>query len=138
MVKVSVNRFGCIGCLVIRAAICSPLGKVEIVAINHSFIDLNCIVYMFQYDFTHGKFNGTVKAEKGKLASKGLVKDIVGYTMDQVISCDFNSNSHSSTFDTRTGIALNDNFVKFISWCDNVYSYSNRIVDLMDYMYSRE
>jgi glyceraldehyde 3-phosphate dehydrogenase len=71
MVKVGVNRFGCIGCLVTRTAVCSPHGKVEIVAINDSFIDLNYIVYMFQYDSTHSKFNGTVKAENGKLVING-------------------------------------------------------------------
>jgi glyceraldehyde 3-phosphate dehydrogenase len=67
MVEVGVNGFGRAGRLVTRAAICSPLDKVEIVAINDPFIDLNYMVYVFQSDSTHGKFNGTVKAENGKL-----------------------------------------------------------------------
>ncbi|XP_045309552.1 glyceraldehyde-3-phosphate dehydrogenase-like [Leopardus geoffroyi] len=69
MVKVGVNRFGCIGRLVTRAAFNS--GKVDIVAMNDPFIDLNDMVYMSQSDSTHGKFHGTVKAENGKLVING-------------------------------------------------------------------
>lgn len=69
MVKVGVNGFGCIGPLVTRAAFNS--GKVDIAAINDPFIDFNCMVYMSQYDSTHGKFIGTVKAENGKLVTNG-------------------------------------------------------------------
>ncbi|XP_075468795.1 glyceraldehyde-3-phosphate dehydrogenase [Ascaphus truei] len=65
MVKIGVNGFGRIGRLVTRAAFNS--GKVQVVAINDPFIDLEYMVYMFKYDSTHGRFKGTVKAEKGKL-----------------------------------------------------------------------
>ncbi|KAB0399256.1 hypothetical protein E2I00_005286, partial [Balaenoptera physalus] len=230
-------RFGRIGRLVTRAAFNS--GKVDIVAINDPFIDLHYMVYMFQYDSTHGKFHGTVKAENGKLvingkaitifqerdpanikwgdagaeyvvestgvfttmekagahlkggakrviisapsadapmkltgmafrvptpnvsvvdltcrlekpakyedikkmvkqAADGPLKGILGYTEDQVVSCDFNSDTHSSTFDAGAGIALNDHFVKLISWYDNEFGYSHRVVDLMVHMASKE
>jgi glyceraldehyde 3-phosphate dehydrogenase len=71
MVNVTVNSFGRIGRLVTRAAFCSASGKVEIITIKNPFIDLNCMVYMFQYDSTHGKFNDTVKAENEKLVING-------------------------------------------------------------------
>uniref|UniRef100_H0XI00 Glyceraldehyde-3-phosphate dehydrogenase n=1 Tax=Otolemur garnettii TaxID=30611 RepID=H0XI00_OTOGA len=68
-VKVRVNGFGHIGPVVNRAAFIS--GKVDTVTINDPFIDLNYMVYMFQYDSIHGKFHGPVKAENGKLVING-------------------------------------------------------------------
>ena len=69
MVKIGVDRFDCIGLMVTWAAF--YCGKVDAVAINDPFIDLNYMVYMFQYDSTHGKFKGVVKAENGKLVING-------------------------------------------------------------------
>ncbi|KAL1791667.1 Glyceraldehyde-3-phosphate dehydrogenase [Sigmodon hispidus] len=69
MVNIRVNGFGRIGHLVTRAAFQND--KVNVVAINNPFIDLNYMIYMFQYDSTHGKFNRTVKAENGELIING-------------------------------------------------------------------
>ncbi|XP_048185597.1 glyceraldehyde-3-phosphate dehydrogenase, testis-specific [Perognathus longimembris pacificus] len=73
-----------------------------------------------------------------KEAAKGPMAGILAYTEDLVVSTDFLGNTHSSIFDAKAGIALNDNFVKLISWYDNEYGYSHRVVDLLRYMYSRE
>lgn len=69
-----------------------------------------------------------------KAASEGELKGILGYTEDEVVSNDFLSDSHSSIFDAKAGISLNENFVKLISWYDNEFGYSCRVVDLVRYM----
>ncbi len=69
-----------------------------------------------------------------KKASEGELKGILGYTADAVVSTDFTSDPHTSIFDEKAGIALNDNFVKIVSWYDNEWGYSNKVVDLICYM----
>jgi len=69
-----------------------------------------------------------------KEASETTMKGIMGYTEDQVVSTDFVGDSRSSIFDANAGISLNNNFVKLISWYDNEWGYSHRVVDLISYI----
>lgn len=65
-----------------------------------------------------------------KKASEGDLKGILGYTEDEVVSSDFIHDCRSSIFDAKAGISLNKNFCKLVSWYDNEWGYSNRLVDL--------
>ena len=71
-----------------------------------------------------------------KKASEGELKGILDYTEDAVVSSDFIGDPHTSIFDAKAGIALTDTFVKVVSWYDNEWGYSNKVVDLIEYMYS--
>ena len=83
----------------------------------------------------------TVKTEKStsyeeickkmKEASEGSLKGILGYTEDEVVSSDFIHDEASSVFDAGSGIGLSDTFFKLVSWYDNEWGYSNRVVELL-------
>jgi len=66
-----------------------------------------------------------------KEASEGELKGILGYTDEEVVSSDFITDSHSSIFDSKAGIGLNSNFFKVVSWYDNEWGYSSRMIDLI-------
>ncbi|MDD4297139.1 MAG: type I glyceraldehyde-3-phosphate dehydrogenase [Ruminiclostridium sp.] len=69
-----------------------------------------------------------------KDASENELKGILGYTEDMVVSSDFIGDARTSIFDAKAGIPLNDNFIKVISWYDNEWGYSNKVVDLITHM----
>merc|ERR1712235_117118 len=73
-----------------------------------------------------------------KNASEGKLKGILGYTQDMVVSCDFNGSNFSSIYDSKACLQLNNQFVKLFSWYDNENGYSNRVVDLVRVMASKE
>jgi len=89
----------------------------------------------------------TVRIEKGasyetvcaalKKASEGPLKGVLGYTEDEVVSMDFRGCPLSSIVDAKAGIGLNDNFLKLISFYDNEFGYSNRVVDLAAYVHEQ-
>ena len=66
-----------------------------------------------------------------KEASEGELKGILGYTEDEVVSEDFKGDPRTSIFDAKAGIALSNNFVKVVSWYDNEWGYSNKLIDLV-------
>ncbi|KAG9517771.1 glyceraldehyde-3-phosphate dehydrogenase, partial [Aureobasidium melanogenum] len=86
----------------------------------------------------------TARLEKGasyetikkaiKEASEGELKGILGYTEDDIVSSDMCGANESSIFDAKAGISLNDNFVKLVSWYDNEWGYSRRVLDLLAYI----
>ena len=70
-----------------------------------------------------------------KSACETDLKGIMDWTDEALVSSDFIHNPHTSIFDVKAGIALNDNFVKLVSWYDNEWGYSNKVVDLIEHMY---
>jgi glyceraldehyde 3-phosphate dehydrogenase len=92
-----------------------------------SVVDLTC---RLEKPASYEEIKATMKAASETPELKG----IVGYTEDAVVSSDFIGDSHSSVFDAGSGISLNDNFVKLVSWYDNEWGYSNRMCDLANHV----
>lgn len=72
-----------------------------------------------------------------KKASENELKGILGYTEDAVVSNDFLSDPRTSIFDAEAGIMLSPTFVKVVSWYDNEWGYSTKVVELIEYMASK-
>mmetsp|Transcript_8286 Transcript_8286/g.19873 ORF Transcript_8286/g.19873 Transcript_8286/m.19873 type:complete len:297 (-) Transcript_8286:90-980(-) len=88
-----------------------------------SVVDLTC---RLKKETTYEEICAKVKA-----ASEGPMKGVLGYTEDAVVSTDFVGDEHSSIFDAGAGIMLSPTFVKLVSWYDNEWGYSYRVVDLV-------
>ncbi|KAK9063505.1 hypothetical protein SSX86_017375 [Deinandra increscens subsp. villosa] len=82
---------------------------------------------------TYEQVKAAIKEE-----SEGKLKGILGYVDEDVVSTDFIGDSRSSIFDAKAGIALNDNFLKLVSWYDNEWGYSSRVIDLIRHIASVE
>ncbi|KAK9741281.1 hypothetical protein RND81_03G094500 [Saponaria officinalis] len=93
---------------------------------NVSVVDLTC---RLQKSATYDDIKAAVK-----FASEGPLNGILGYTEDDVVSNDFVGDSRSSIFDAKAGIALSSSFVKLVTWYDNEWGYSNRVLDLIKHM----
>jgi len=100
--------------------------------LNVSAVDLTC-----RKDKAPGKDEDSaysaIKAAMKK-ASEGELMGILGYTEDNVVSSDFNHDPRTSIFDAGAGIMLNSNFAKIVSWYDNEWGYSNKVLDLIVHM----
>merc|ERR1712241_1096970 len=91
-----------------------------------SVVDLTCALEK------PAKYDDIVAAVKE--AAAGPMKNILDWTDEEVVSTDFVTCGASSIFDVGAGISLTDTFVKLVSWYDNEWGYSNRLVDLAIYM----
>jgi glyceraldehyde 3-phosphate dehydrogenase len=94
--------------------------------IDVSVVDLTCRLEK------PASYEAIKKAMKD--ASEGSMKGILAYTEDEVVSSDFIGDPHTSIFDAKAGISLNDNFVKIVAWYDNEWGYSTKVLELIEYM----
>lgn len=93
---------------------------------NVSVVDLTCRI---EKGASYDEIKATIKK-----ASETTLKGILAYTEDAVVSSDMNGHNASSIFDAAAGISLNNNFVKLVSWYDNEWGYSRRVLDLLAYI----
>ena len=92
--------------------------------VDVSVVDLTC---RLEKAASYDEIKAAMKA-----ASEGELKGVLAYTEDDVVSQDFVGEVHTSNFDAKAGIALNDNFVKLVAWYDNEWGYANRLVELTE------
>ncbi len=87
------------------------------------------VVFRLQKEASYDEIKAAVKE-----AAEGEMKGILGYTEEEVVSSDFLGDARTSIFDAKAGIALNKNFVKLVSWYDNEWGYSNKVLELILHM----
>ncbi|KAI5299027.1 hypothetical protein KEM55_002656 [Ascosphaera atra] len=97
---------------------------------NVSVVDLTCRT---EKAVTYDQIKAAVKA-----ASEGPLKGVLGYSEDALVSSDLNGDNHSSIFDAAAGIALNEHFIKLVSWYDNEWGYSRRCLDLLAFVAEKD
>ena len=100
--------------------------------LNVSVVDLTCRLEKAPGADAESAY-AAIKA-KMKQASEGDLKGILGYTEEEVVSSDFNHDKRTSIFDAGAGIMLNPTFVKVVSWYDNEWGYSSKLVDMIVHM----
>jgi glyceraldehyde 3-phosphate dehydrogenase len=100
--------------------------SLRVPTLDVSVVDLTC---RLDKPATYDEIKAAVKA-----AADGELKGVMGYTEDDVVSSDFVHEKRTSVFDAKAGIALNANFVKLVSWYDNEWGYSNKVLDLIAHM----
>ena len=100
--------------------------SLRVPTLDVSVVDLTCTLAK---DATYDEICAAMKA-----ASEGELKGILGYTEDAVVSSDFLGDPRTSIFDAKAGIQLSPRFVKVVSWYDNEWGYSNKVLELIEYM----
>ena len=101
--------------------------SMRVPTLDGSVVDLTC---RLEKPTTYDEICKTVKE-----ASETSMKGVMAYTEDAIVSSDILGDAHTSIFDATAGIMLNDHFVKLISWYDNEWGYSNKVLDLIKHMY---
>jgi glyceraldehyde 3-phosphate dehydrogenase len=106
-------------------------GKVTGMSFRVPTINVSVVDFTFktQKEATYDEISAAIKK-----AAEGEMKGILGYTEDEIVSSDVLHDPHSSVYDKVAGISLNKNFHKVVSWYDNEWGYSNRMVDLAKYV----
>jgi glyceraldehyde 3-phosphate dehydrogenase len=101
--------------------------SMRVPTLDGSVVDLTC---RLEKSTTYEEICKAVKE-----ASEGELKGVLAYTEDAIVSSDILGDPHTSIFDATAGIMLNDHFVKLISWYDNEWGYSNKVLNLIQHMY---